>query len=191
MIAVKTLSNQHSISTLCRVLRVNRSTYYKWLNHSPYAREIENTTIRSRILELYSKADKRLGVNKIKTCLNRDYCINISSGRVYRLIKNMNLPKMSTVKPPKTAANKTDDKNCVNLLKQNFNQPAPNLVWVCDFTYIHVLNRFYYVCAILDLYARKIVAFNLSSRIDVSGNILIRLILCSRFQPRDTLMIMR
>ncbi|WP_417151845.1 hypothetical protein [Ruminococcus sp.] len=29
MIAVKALSNQHSITTLCRVLRVNRSTYYK------------------------------------------------------------------------------------------------------------------------------------------------------------------
>lgn len=75
-------------------------------------------------------------------------------------MKNMNLPKMSTVRSPKTAVVKTDNENCVNLLKQNINQPAPKLVWVCYFTYIRVLNRFYYVCAILDLYARKIVAFN-------------------------------
>ena len=57
---------------------MNRSTYYKWPNRSPSAREIENTTIPC-ILELYSKADKQLGATKINTCRNRDYCINISS----------------------------------------------------------------------------------------------------------------
>lgn len=166
MNAVKLLSNQHSVSTLCRVLRVNRSTYYKWLNHLPSAREIENMTIRSRILEIYSKADKRLGAAKIRIRLKREYCINISSGRVYRLMKNMNLPKMSTVKPPKTLSGKTDDSECHNILSQNFNQPAPNLVWVCDFTYIRVSTGFYYVCAVLDLFSRKIVAYKVSSRID-------------------------
>ena len=73
---------------------------------------------------------------------------------------------MSTVKPPKAPQIKTDDSNCFNLLAKNFNQPAPNLVWVCDFTYIRVANRFYYLCAILDLFARKIVSFKLSSRIN-------------------------
>lgn len=145
---------------------MNRSTYYKWLNHSPSAREIENATIRSLILEIYSKADKRLGAAKIRTRLKREYCINISSGRVYRLMKNMNLPKMSTVKPPKSSHLKVDDGDCRNIIKQNFNPPAPNLVWVCDFTYIRVSNRFYYVCAIMDLYARKIVAFKVSNRIN-------------------------
>ena len=145
---------------------MNRSTYYKWLNHLPSARELENRAIRSCILELYSKTDKRLGAQKIKECLNRDYCINISCGRVYRLMKTMNLPKMSTVKPPKSSYCKADDGECCNILAQNFNQPAPNLVWVCDFTYIRVAGRFYYVCAVLDLFARKIVAYKVSSRID-------------------------
>lgn len=119
-------------------------------------------------MELYSKTDKRLGVHKITTCLNRDYCINISSGRVYRLIKTMNLPKMSTCKPPKIHSTKTVDNNCSNILAQNFDQPAPNMVWVSDFTYIRVANRFYYLCAILDLFSRKIVAFKVSNKIDTN-----------------------
>lgn len=81
-------------------------------------------------------------------------------------MKTMNLPKMSTAKPPKTPQIKTDDSDCINLLDKNFNQPAPNLVWVCDFTYIRVANRFYYLCAILDLFARKIVSYKLSNRIN-------------------------
>ena len=87
MIAVKALSNQHSITTLCRVLRVNRSTYYKWLRRSPSVREHENRSVRAAVLELCAKTDKRLGPRKIKDCFNRDYCINISCGRVYRLPK--------------------------------------------------------------------------------------------------------
>ena len=81
-------------------------------------------------------------------------------------MKTMNLPKMSTVKPPKPSYCKSDDSECVNVLKQNFNQPAPNLVWVCDFTYIRVAGRFCYVCAILDLYSRKVIAYKVSNHID-------------------------
>ena len=78
----------------------------------------------------------------------------------------MNLPKMSTVKPPKSTYSKAVEADCNNLLAQNFNQPAPNMVWVSDFTYIRVGNRFYYVCAILDLFARKIIAYKISNKID-------------------------
>ena len=166
MNAVKTLSAQHHISVLCRVLRVNRSTYYKWLNHLPSRRELENRAILSYILEIYSKADKRLGAQKIAVCLKRDYCIHISCGRVYRLMKTMNLPKMSTVKPPKRSSAKAEDCHGSNILAQNFDQPAPNMVWVSDFTYIRAAGRFYYLCAILDLFSRKVIAFKVSDKID-------------------------
>lgn len=166
MKAVKALSGQHSISILCRVLRVNRSSYYKFLNRSSSAREIENTKIRSYILEIYAKTDKRLGVHKTTVCLKQEYCINISDGRVRRLMQTMNLPKMSTVKPPKFKSVKEDVGTCDNILKQKFDQPAPNKVWVSDFTYIRVSNRFLYICAILDLYARKVIAYRVSNKID-------------------------
>lgn len=68
--------------------------------------------------------------------------------------------------PPKLPQIKTDDSSCINLLAKNFNQPAPNMVWVCDFTYIRAASRFYYLCAVLDLFARKIVSFKLSDRIN-------------------------
>ncbi|EGO8395874.1 transposase, partial [Enterococcus faecalis] len=51
------------------------------------------------ILEIYTSSQKRLGAAKIRQILLRDYGISISIGRVYRLMKAMDLPKMSTVKP--------------------------------------------------------------------------------------------
>ena len=160
------MSGQHSISILCRVLEVNRSTYYKHLRRQPSRRQQENMEIRKRILALYASSDKRLGVRKMTLCLAREHCITVSEGRVYRLMKQMRLPKMSTVKPPRAAASKEDACLCQNLLSQRFNQKAPNLVWVCDFTYVKVAGKFHYICAILNLYARKVIACRVGSKID-------------------------
>lgn len=102
----------------------------------------------------------------MKICLERDYRINISVGRVYRLMKRMNLPKMSTIKPFKHKTKTSSDENCKNILSQNFNQTAPNKVWVCDFTYIRAAGRFYYLCVILDLFSRRVIAYKLSSKIN-------------------------
>ena len=39
-------------------------------------------------------------------------------------------------------------------------------MWVCDFTYIRAGGKFYYLCAIIDLFSRKVIAYKLSAKID-------------------------
>lgn len=90
---------QHDIKTLCRVLNVNRSTYYKHFFSEPAPRTVYNRQIKVCILEIYSSFDKSIGAYKIRRVLERDYGISISVGRVYRLMATMDLPKMSTDKP--------------------------------------------------------------------------------------------
>lgn len=102
----------------------------------------------------------------MKICLQNEYCINISVGRVYRLMKSMSLPKMSTQKPFIHKSKSASDENLENRLCQRFNQPEPNLVWVCDFTYIRVAGKFFYLCAIIDLFSRKVIAYKLSNKIN-------------------------
>lgn len=51
-----------------------------------------------------------------------------------------------------------------NILKQNFSVSAPNEVWISDVTSFAYNNRNYYLCAIIDLYARKVVAWKISQR---------------------------
>ena len=95
MNAVHTLRFQHHVNILCPVLRVSRSTYYKHFRHAPALRTLENQKIRSAILELYAKSRKRF---EIRQRLSVEYRISISVGRVYRLMKSMQLLKMSTIK---------------------------------------------------------------------------------------------
>lgn len=159
------LRSQHSIKTLCRVLHVNRSTYYKHFKKEPAPRVSENQRIKSMILHIYAGYDKRLGAYKVQYILKRDYGISISTGRVYRLMRSMDLPKMSTEKP-KPACRRTDNSECTNHLQQRFSQDAPNLVWASDITYLKAGGRWYYLCVIIDLFSRKVISWQLSCRAD-------------------------
>ena len=94
--------------------------------------------------------------------LSRDYGISISSGRVYRLMRSMTLPKPSTVKPKRNP--QKDSGECHDLLRRQFHQSAPNLVWVSDFTYLRVNRTWYFLCIVMDLFSRKIIGWSLSAK---------------------------
>lgn len=51
-----------------------------------------------------------------------------------------------------------------NILQRQFHAEVPNCVWVSDVTCIKLKERYYYLCAIIDLYSRKVVAHKVSTR---------------------------
>ena len=91
-----------------------------------------------------------------------EYGINISVGRVYRLMKSMQLPKMST---HRGHGRRMKNYSCQaeNILRRQFNPPAPNMVWVSDITFINTAKGHVYLCVIIDLFARKVIAWAVSS----------------------------
>lgn len=119
------------------------------------------------ILHIYADYSKRLGAYKIAYVLKRDHGITISVGKVYRLMKTLQLPKMSTDKP-RHQNKRSDNGDCANHLNQKFNQKAPGIVWVSDFTYIKVCSKWYYLCVVMDLFSRKIISWHISVRADVN-----------------------
>ena len=155
---------------LCRVLRVNRSTYYKHFSQAPAPRVSENQRIKSAILRIYAAYDKRFGAYKVQRILAREYGISVSVGRVYRLMRSMELPKMSTDRPKHRSSHpsRTEDNACRNHLKQRFSQDAPNLVWVSDFTDIKAGGKWCYLCVVIDLFSRKVVSWQLSDKADTA-----------------------
>ena len=117
------------------------------------------------ILHIHADYHKRLGAYKTAYVLQRDYGIHISVGRVYRLMKQLQLPKMSTDKPSGSTI-RSDNGTCTNHLRQNVNQKPPNLVWASDITYIKAGGKWHYLCIVMDLYSRKVIAWHLSAKAD-------------------------
>lgn len=114
------------------------------------------------ILHIYADYSKRLGAYKITYLLKCDYGINISVGRVYRLMKQLQLPKMSTDKP-RGSVHHSGNTECHNHLQQNFAQKAPNRVWVSGITCIRAGSKWHYLCIVMDLYFRKITSWHISA----------------------------
>ena len=54
--------------------------------------------------------------------------------------------------------------NRQNRLQQKFDVSEPNRVWVSDTTYFKVKDKQYYICVILDLFSRKVVARRISTK---------------------------
>ena len=57
---------------------------------------------------------------------------------------------------------KLDSTRLKNLLKQKFNPKRPDAVWCNDITYIWTSEGFMYLSTIMDLFSRKIIAWELS-----------------------------
>lgn len=72
---------------------------------------------------------------------------------------------MSTDKP-KYHRQKNDNETYTNHLQQQFRQKSPNLVWVSDLTYLKAGSKWYYLCIVMDLFSRKVIAWHISSRPD-------------------------
>ena len=49
-----------------------------------------------------------------------------------------------------------------NILNQEFHATRPNENWISDVTYFSVKDKNYYICVIMDLFARKVVACKVS-----------------------------
>ncbi len=53
-----------------------------------------------------------------------------------------------------------------NILNREFDVPAPNQVWCGDITYIWAQGKWHYLAVVMDLFARRVVGWALSSKPD-------------------------
>lgn len=151
---------------------MHRSTYYKYeyRRENPAPRTQQNCEIRRAILKLHGASDKRMGVRQIRRRLEAEDGIKISVGRVYRLMKGMQLPKMSTARVVSgriiRRKEAPEQELYRNFLRQNFTAAGPNQVWLSDITYIHTKKGMSYVCMVMDLFSRKIIGYGVRARAD-------------------------
>ena len=52
---------------------------------------------------------------------------------------------------------------CTYVVKRFFKTYAPNQIWVSDITQFMVKGIYYYICVVIDLFSRKVIAYNVST----------------------------
>jgi putative transposase len=154
-----------TVTRACRVLRVSRSGYYKWLHAEPGTRAIDDTVLAAEVTEVFRQHRGRYGAPRVRRALRRRGP-RPSKKRVARVMRDLGLRAHTPRRFRKTTDSRHTKRIAPNLLKRNFTVPAPNRVLAGDITYIATTDGWLYLAVLLDLYSRRVVGWAMSDRID-------------------------
>ena len=145
----------------CDALGVSRSGFHAWLNCSPGAHARHDDVLATAIDRSFKSSDRTYGARRVWHDMLAE---GPSCGlhRVERIMRQHGLrarPRRRGL--PKDVGLRTAASD--NLLDRTFEAPAPNQKWVADFTYNWTAERWLYVAAVVDLFARRVVGWTMKA----------------------------
>jgi len=101
---------------------------------------------------------------KICHILEQEYGIKISVGRVYRLLKKIDVLRISDKRHARKSV-VNDNGPCIDQFHQRGRPGAPNQVWEGDITSIRAGEKDCCLCIVADLFSGKVIGWSVSDRI--------------------------
>jgi putative transposase len=157
---VQQLANEFAVETLCQVLEVSRSAYYRYLRGDSYQFTPEKTVHQQVVEQVFIEHKRRYGSRRITAELQQKGYV-IGRHQVRTLMKVAGLQAIQ----PKSFVPRTTDSThgrgyWPNLLLNQSLPQAPDLIWVSDITYLPLINgEWAYLATWMDLYSRKVVGW--------------------------------
>jgi len=150
-----------SIAGRCRVLEVNRSSYYKWLNKKPL--KIDKKA-EAEIIKIYHKYKGTYGRERITQALRNEGTV-INHKKVYRIMRKLGL---KAIIRKKWSIRKYIKENVAcNVLNREFITDEPFKKLACDVTEMKRINdNRYYLFSVMDLYNNAIITASMSEHND-------------------------
>ena len=142
----------------CILLSISRST----AAYEPVQESDEDREIKRLLDEIYLK-DPTLGSRRLVTVLQRDYGRKVNRKRVRRLREEMGQESI-WCRPRTSIANKEHRK--YPYLLRALKIERPDQVWCTDIAYVPMPSGHAYLCAVMDWYSRKVLAWTLSNTMD-------------------------
>jgi len=149
----------YSITKQCKLLGVNRSSYYyQPIPESPY-----NLLLMEEIDRQYMETPS-YGSRSMTAYLKKKGH-HVNRKRISRLMRNMGIEALYP-KPKKSLWIKGHKK--FPYLLKNLKIGPQNHVWASDITYIPIKDGYLYLVAVLDLYSRFVLSWRLSNNLESS-----------------------
>jgi len=152
---------------MCKVIKVNRTSYYHWINAGMLIKKVDKQ-LNELILAIFIKGRNTYGTRPIRDKLLELYGLVVSRKRISNIMKDLNLK----VKMKRRFKNTTDSNHNLpiapNILNRDFYASAPNEKWVGDITYISTGEGWLYLATVIDLYSRKVVGWSMDDTMKVS-----------------------
>jgi len=162
-------SMKASISEICLCFGLTRDAYYKF-----FKREKKREVVAVKVLKLVKEERKdqpRVGGKKLYEAIHPIFLLEglkVGRDKLFDILREQNM----LVKRKKASCKTTDSYHRFHKYKnlvKDMEVTAPNQVWVSDITYIRTISGFCYLALITDMYSRKIVGYDLSDTLELSG----------------------
>jgi putative transposase len=155
-----------SVHGMCRVLGVERSSYYAWRRRPVCDRAVADGVLLAKIRKIFVSSRETYGSPRVHAAL-RSKGILCSEKRVARLMRQNGLISVRRRKfRPQTTDSNHEHPIAENLLARDFTASAPNQRWVGDITYLWTAQGWLYVAVIIDLFSRKVVGWASSASLN-------------------------
>lgn len=158
----------HGVESICARLPIAPSTYFraKALAADPTRRSSRaqrDDVLRVEIRRVWTEHFQVYGPRKVWRQLRREG-VRVARCTVRRLMNEMALRGAVRGRAwvTTTAAHAADPRPA-DLVDRNFTATKPNQLWVSDFTYVATWPGFVYVAFVIDVFARRIVGWRVSS----------------------------
>ena len=142
---------------MCKLLNVERASYYEWLTAQPSLRFQKNQELTAAIKALFFGSRCTYGTGRIRTALLQSG-LSISRRRVGKIMKKEQLSCKTKRKFKNTTDSNHKQAIAPNLLDRDFIALAPNEKYVGDITYIHTQEGWLYLAVVIDLCSRQIIS---------------------------------
>lgn len=162
-VAISKFFGVYPTKVMCKVLDLPHGTFYNYIFRRKEVKlnQLRDEELKTEIMKIYLESERRFGANKIVVKLKLNG-IKTTLRKVQMLMKELDI--RSTQKLQKKEMKNPNNYYYVNKLQRLFNQDAPNKFWVSDVTEVKVGLTKFYLCVILDLFSRKVIAYRLSSQ---------------------------
>lgn len=148
---------------MCKVLNISRSLVYY-----TYKKRETDSKLEQLIIKIFKESKNNYGSRKIKVKLKENGFI-VSLRRIRRIMNKYALVSNYTIKQFENHNNKVNNDNIPNIVNRKFNNRNFLEVIISDLTYVRVLNKWCYVCLIIDLFNREIIGYSTSKHKDASA----------------------
>ncbi|MFC6308070.1 IS3 family transposase [Paraburkholderia dipogonis] len=168
---LKAFIDQHrdtfGVEPICKVLRIAPSGYRR---HAAQLRDPSRRCARAKRDEFVSAEIKRVwqanmqvyGADKVWKQLNREG-MTVARCTVERLMKRQGLSGVRRGKRIRTTFPDASAPRPLDRVNRQFRADRPNQLWVSDFTYVSTWQGWLYVAFVIDVFARRIVGWRVSS----------------------------
>jgi putative transposase len=144
-------------------MQVHPSGYYEWLRQPASHREHEDKQLTGHIKQFWLESGCHSGYRNIHLDL-LEAKISCGRDRVLRLMNLAGIEAQRGYGKPKNMYAGKPHTVIANTLAREFEVDHPNQWWVSDITYVKTYEGFLFVAVVMDLYARNIVGWSMSSR---------------------------